>query len=107
MAKKFLKIAGVKIEDPDVALVLEATKHLDPYSRKRVLSLATKLVEWDQFGYKPRFRSVRGMSLEALLGKVDHREQFESRDHKCPSQLPRLRGRLAVSRGESDSWVAG
>lgn len=61
---KYLKVAGVRIDDPDVIAVLRAVEHLDGCGRCRVLAVAAKLVEWDRVGHRPSLRRVQGMNVK-------------------------------------------
>jgi hypothetical protein len=57
---KTVRIAGLKIADPDVVAVLRVTEHLDSLSRERVLSCAARLYQYELVGIKPpliRFRA--------------------------------------------------
>ena len=67
---KTVRIAGLKIEDPDVIAVLTAVKHLDPINREGVLSFATWVCQHEMLGLK-----VPQLTFEGRLGPFNRERQ--------------------------------
>ena len=87
LQRRQLKIAGLTIREADVIAVLESTKHLHPWNRRRVLNWAAKLVEADWFGIPIRLSRVRAMGVRALRKRQDRVAQYETNVPLDKSQL--------------------
>jgi hypothetical protein len=64
MARRQSGVSGKGVEDSDVAAVLNATRHLDPYSQNRVLRVASEVVEHRRNGHRPTLSYVSGVTVE-------------------------------------------
>jgi hypothetical protein len=79
---KTARIAGLKIDDPDVVAVLRVTEHLDSLSRERVLSCAARLYQYELLGINPSLTHVRAESQPAQCRNVAPRLSRRFSDDK-------------------------
>lgn len=83
---KTIRIAGLKIDDPDVVAVLEVTERLDSLSRERVLSCAARLYQYELLGIKPSLTRVQVENQPAQCRKVVPRSSRRFSDDKSTAR---------------------